>query len=410
MALHARIGPSSLKATKLCPGRVAANEKAERKPSIEAAEGTFLHDIAAACLDLDLDPFDFVGQTRTVDGFEFTATDELVECMVRALDWIRDQDAELFVECRVNLDPYMPGQFGTLDVAILVLLDDGRWRLIVFDWKFGMGICVPIVGNYQIRAYAIGFIETHLKPRGIEVDEVMMIIEQPRLAGAPRFWEPWTIDVAELMTFGAEMREIYDAANKPDAPRIAGKEQCRFCAVGKPGGCKAYDDFHYEIAQTYFDDDDVDEDRAPQEVPYAGLPPARASYLIRHRTMLDSYLKKLEADGMLQALHNNAPPGLKAIDGPQGDRQWVDEKKVEAMLVKALDEAAYTKKLIGPAGAEKVTKPGRKKAGHPDLWKDLQAQITRAPGKPMLVLASDPRPAKVLAESLLDEEDDDDLI
>lgn len=400
MGVHARIGPSSLKATKLCPGRVRANEFAPRRSSVEAAEGTMLHDIAAACLDLDLEPFAFVGEKHTVDGFEFEVTAELVECMIAGIDWIREQPGALYVECRVNLEPYMPDQFGTLDVGIVC-----GSKLSVFDWKYGMGINVPVVGNYQIRAYAIGFIETYLKPKGIEIEEVHLMIEQPRLAGAPRFWEPWVIDIDELMEFGAEMAAIYRAANEADAPRIAGKEQCKFCAVAAPGRCKEYDDFHFDLAQSFFNEEDTETETAPAR-PY-NLDPVRRSYLIRHASMLTGYLKQLSDEALIDALHGNPPPGLKAIDGDQGDRKWADPAAVETKLVAALAEGAFTKKLLGPAGVEKLAKPGRKKPGHPELWKDLQELITRAPGKPQLVLASDPRPAKILAESLLDEEDDE---
>ena len=228
---------------------------------------------------------------------------------------------------------------------------------------------------------------------------------QPRLAGAPRFWEPWVITYDELMEFGDEMRAIYAAATDPNAKAVAGREQCTFCGGAEPGKCEAYDEFNYALAQTYFDDDDVADDVPPS--PRSNLTPERRSYLIRNGAMLNSYIKQLEEQAVIDALHGNAPPGLKAIDGSDGNRAWSDPAKVEKMLVAAFADDAFTKKLLGPAGVEKLAVPTRKKPGNPELWKDLQELIFRPPGKPQLVLASDPRPAKILAESLLDEEDDD---
>jgi hypothetical protein len=59
-------------------------------------------------------------------------------------------------------------------------------------------------------------------------------------------------------------------------------------------------------------------------------------------------------------------------------------------------------KLIGITDAEKLLKPGRRKAGHPDAWEALQEIVSRKPGRPVLVSATDPRPEVTTADQFDD--------
>jgi hypothetical protein len=383
MAIHARIGPSSLKATKLCPGRVRVNENAGKVTTYFAAEGTLLHDIAENCIEQDFEPADYIGQKRRVDGHDIEVTAEMAESMIDALDWIREQPGTPYVETQVKLDPWMPGQFGTLDLAILdTNPSTGKVRLTVFDWKFGIGLVVPIVGNYQLQAYALGFIETVLKPQGIIPDEILLIIEQPRaFSKAPRYYEPWTLTYEELLPFGDEMAAIMRAADRPDAPRIAGREQCFMCAAASPGGCVEFDKFHFDLLGVV---------TLPE---YELLSPERRAILIQNQSMIQSWLKAIMAQAIESAVAGDPPPGLKAIEGDQGDRFWGNAEMAEKLMKATLAASAFTQKLLSPAQVESVAKPTRTKVGHPELWKELQELVSRKPSKPQLVLASDPRPS-----------------
>jgi hypothetical protein len=81
----------------------------------------------------------------------------------------------------------------------------------------------------------------------------------------------------------------------------------------------------------------------------------------------------------------------KFIEGKQGDRKWKNEKMAEAMLVGVLADKAYQpQKILTASGAAKIL--DKKKTA--ETWKDVFVPlIGRAPGKPMLVIGSDPRPA-----------------
>lgn len=356
-----------------------------------------LHDIAAACIEFGFEPWDYLGRTLSADGYEFTLGDveedhlDPVTPIVGALEWIREQPGELFVETLVSLDPYMPGQFGTLDLAIYT-----PELLTIFDWKFGY-VLVGVISNEQLQAYAIGLIKL-LRELGYKIPKkIRLIIEQPRPTGGARFYTPWEITLDELMGFTEVMEQIWAAANDPEAQRVAGEKQCYYCAAkDEPGGCYAYNRFQLDLIGQKFPD--LDDEDGELELPDSELiTPKRRTFIVRHKQMITSWLKELEASAMGDALSGRPVPGLKAIDGPDGDRAWSDVEVAEAILVETLAADAFTKKLKSPPQAAKLLEPKGKKKGHPEAWEKLQKLIIRPPGKPQLVPIEDPRPAKTVA-------------
>lgn len=256
MTAHAKIGPSSLDRVALCPGSVKASEGIRGGSSIYAAEGTLLHEIAALCIEYGAEPDDFIGRSMIADGFMFTVEPHMMDYIRPALAWIRTKPGEVFVERLCGLDRWMPDQFGTADLAIW---NAETRHLIVFDWKFGAGIPVKTQGNRQIRAYALGFVETYLRPRGEEPITVELVIEQPRNVEGGSHTQPWHILYSELEDFGDELRAIYEAAHAPNPPINPGEKQCRFCAARRRtyGGmipCPAYDEKRKADALSAFDE------------------------------------------------------------------------------------------------------------------------------------------------------------
>lgn len=344
-----------------------------------------MHEVVAECIEQELEPFGFVGRTLEYDGFDIEFTEDMAECMVDGIDWIREQPGKLFVEQRVFLDPYMPGESGTLDIG---MFDCDTAIATIKDWKFGYNL-VQVVGSYQLRAYGVGFYESILKPRGLRPKKFRFIIEQPRATGGCRYYTPWEVDFDEVMAFGEEMAAIKRAADDPNAPRIAGQKQCRFCDA-KETGCAVYEQYMLDLCCAEFDDLDNGEVNLPE---ISILTPARRAFLVRHEDMVTSFFKRLKEDMLQAAIAGDPTPDLKAIDGPAGKRKYTDESAAKSLVEPVFGEESFTKKLKSPAQLEKMMKPGRKNPGHPELWERLQAVITRDPPKPVLVLASDPRPA-----------------
>ncbi len=84
---------------------------------------------------------------------------------------------------------------------------------------------------------------------------------------------------------------------------------------------------------------------------------------------------------------------MKLVTGKLGNRAWGNETEAEATLkgFRLKREEMYSMKLISPTQAEKLIKKD-----NPRRWTKLESLITRAEGKPVVTLESDPRPALVL--------------
>ena len=367
-----------------------------------AAEGTVLHEIAALCLELGLDPYDFSGQTWSSDGFSFTLTDKLLGCMVPALDWLREQPGEFFIETKVSLDPWMADQFGTADVIILYF-DGVDWVVVVFDWKFGAGVPVQVWNNKQLRAYGLGVLHTVCRPRGIEPTKFRLIIEQPRHAQGGNYGEAWEVSLADMLSFGEELRETMRQVEDPNAPLVASEEGCNFCAAWQTeAGCPAYDQMQLETFCGAFDDLDADEPAFPSS---ESLSPERRFYIVQHSKMATKWLAKLHEDSLSAALEGRPDPGSKAVAGRRGNRKFSDPDQAEAIIVEALGDDAYTRSLKPLTDIEVELAPKRGKPGDPEAWSALKALITQSEGKPILVPADDARPA-ITTTPIADEFDD----
>lgn len=414
MTAHARIGPSSLARVIRCPGSVRKTEGLPRRTSRFAAEGTALHEVAELCLLFDLEPHDFFGQRIHADGFDFVIGlgDGQVDPtgMQAGLDWLREQPGDLYVEQRVSLDPWMPGQFGTLDVGII---DWESQTATVFDWKFGSGVRVDPVENEQLQAYALGFVQANW-PFSLHdaPNTVRIIIEQPRCVGGASFADAWVTTWADLQNFGEVMSETYVAASALNAPLNPGRKQCMFCdaknmepADGALGGCEAYDRFMVDMlgAQLPDLDDQIVSGKAPEMPP--NLTGARRAHIVKHADLIRAWLAKLHEDSLEAAIAGAPDPGMKVVIGRRGNRRWTNASEVETILKKALLDDAFTRKLKSPAEAEKDMLPKKGRLGHPEAWAELSDLITQDEGKPVLVEATDARPAIEPLVDLLDDLD-----
>lgn len=387
---HAKIGPSSLDRVVLCPGSVRESEGAPNITTEFAAEGTVLHEIAALCLEFGFEPEDWVGRTMECDGFEFEITHDLVACMYKGLDWLREQPGEFYVEKQVDLTHWMPEQFGTCDVGIWQPELD---RVLIFDWKFGAGIPVQPHGNRQARAYALGFVASYLWPRGIRPSKVRIVIEQPRCAGGGTIGDPWDISFDELLEFGGVMRHAYEQAMDPHAPLIPGGKQCQFCPAKErepePGymtGCKAYDDNMLDLLGSSFESLDDDEPIAPP----VDLTPLRRSKIVRQAKTIEKWLALLHERSIEAAEMGQPDPGMKMVAGRRGHRKWSNEKRAERILKIILHDETFTRKLKSPAQAE--TSMRKDRSSRAERAKALLLKlITQDEGKPVLVDASDDR-------------------
>lgn len=416
MAAHAKLGPSGADRWMTCLPSVSFVDMLVSLSLVEAGgssvyadEGTAAHEIREMCLDLGLDPHHFLGMKIYVNGEPYECTQEMCDFLQPGIDWIRSHTMDPDVEIRVDLSPWLPGQFGTMD---------GGWvsgdTLYASDLKYGMGEAVSAEENRQQKLYALGY--WHYLGRPAAVKKVVVCIDQPR-AGGLKFWE---CAIEELLTFGEECKEVYAelmkiAARAPDYLTVeefyaefkdrfqVTQKGCRWCKARDPNkngsyaGCPARNDFFTEYFQGQFDD----LDKEPEFPSPLLLEPAKRYFIVKHAADAKKWLAAMHEASLAAALDGNPDPGSKAVIGPRGDRYFTDEVKAKELLESALGLGAYKpRQLIGVPDAEKAMKPG-----HPDAWELLSALVDQPAGKPILVPVEDAREPIKAYEDMFDDLD-----
>jgi hypothetical protein len=362
-----------------CPGSVALEAPFPDTSSEFAAEGTLAHEIAAKCLDNDVDPAALIGQRFPVDGFEFTVDQSMAGHVNDYMKLVREyaQGGELLVEKRVGIG-HLTGEEGAGGTSDVIIIKGAE--IIIIDLKYGMGVRVDANENPQLMMYALGALNEY-EIIG-DFDTVTMVIHQPRLNHVSEY----SIPVEELMKFGEEVRNASDRARWADADLVPGEKQCKFCKA--KATCPA---LRADMAEVVGGASSLSEfaDMIPQEVTSETsdnyLPVAMSKV-----EMVEQWCKAVRAETERRLLAGQPVTGYKLVQGRAGNRDWKDAKAVEDMMKKTFrmrDDQVYDFKLISPTKAEKTFKE------NPKRWANLQEQIVRSEGKPSVAPATDKRPA-----------------
>jgi hypothetical protein len=389
---HAYVGPSAWDSWSVCAAYPWMNEQFPSEPTEYSAHGECQHKLRERCLNEGLDADHFIGETVSADGFEFEVDAEWSRWLQPGIDWIREQSGELYVEHRVDLSTWMPGQFGTLDTGIIL-----PELIIINDYKGGKGINVEVEGNGQLMLYALGFWDKVARHK-TEATEFMLVIDQPRIGPGQK---EWRVSLDQLLKFG-EIAALAFQRTQVEEPEFGvSTKGCQMCPGHVNAACPAVHRFCLELIG-------MDPDTTPSEVPVLPqidhLSSEQRSHLIEHAGMLRKWLAGIHNYQLSEAIAGNPTPGLKAV-ATLGDRSWRDEAEAEAYWTgKMPAREVFNKKLKSPAQMERV-------AGTRN-WSKAQVLIVRPEGKPALVPEYDPRPALAPLTDMLDDLDDpiDDLI
>lgn len=373
---HARLAPSGAAQWMNCPGSVNFLDMLgiDDSGGQAAAEGTIMHSFCESALREGRDAYDFVGQTREHEGFRLELTDETADLMQDGLDYIESIPGKLYIERRVDLARWMPGQFGTLDVGIA-----GRDLITIFDWKWGYQP-VKAIKNVQLRIYGLGFWENFAR-HVTKATRFRFVIWQPFAPGGGGEWE---VDLDDLLEFGKEVKKAAEATYPLDAPRIPGPVQCQYCEGAKQMLCKEYAE--YNMAMIVEDFDDMDERISLGVGPRlnTAITPERRAFILRHKAMFEKFLERLHAEALDDALKGFPTPNQKAVYGRKSRRKWRDEADADERLSRSLGEDRFApRKLMSPAMVEKVL-PEK-------IYAKLDELIDHGEPKPILVDLDDAR-------------------
>jgi hypothetical protein len=252
------------------------------------------------------------------------------------------------------------------------------------DLKYGKGVPVYAESNPQALLYALGsyaeffFVENF--------DTVRISIVQPRLDNISE----WEISVTDLLKFGETARVAAEATQDPNAKRIPGEKQCRFCKA--KATCPA---LHKLTADNVM----LDFEQLDQPPQLSKLTDDQLRTVLENKPLIEAWLGSVEQIIAKRLVDGGEFEGFKLVEG-RTMRKWSSEEKAGETLSFLLgDNSAYTKKIISPAQAEKAL--GKK---NKTLIEDL---IVSPRGAATLVKSSDPRPAITAAITDFDAVDGD---
>jgi hypothetical protein len=354
---HATLGASSAHRWAYCPGSVAASADLPNTSSPFAEEGTAAHNLAERTLcDRMIWPDDFENQEMADYVSVYT---QYVERLAVGADLT-------MIEQRVDYSDWVAGGFGTADA--IVLRGD---TLHVIDLKYGMGVQVYAENNPQGMLYALGAYNEIR--HAAEVKRVVISIVQPRLDHI----SAWEISIPDLLKWAEWVSQRAEATAAPDAPRIAGASQCKFCLAKH--NCGALLKHTTDAMLTEFED----LDNLP---PPDTLTEEQVGAALAAKSLIEGWLNAVQAHVVERLENGQGFPGFKLVAG-RSSRSWIDEdaalKNLSEMV--GLDRAMTEPKLISPPQAENVLGSKRKA--------DIQSMIAKAEGKPTLAPDSDKRPA-----------------
>lgn len=359
---HSRLGPSSSHRWINCPGSMRLIERALADglikpdvPSTYAEEGTKAHELAALML-----------QGKAWDKSKYD--DDMIGYVTEYVQFVQSLSQGYgtlpLVEQAVRYDDWVPGGWGTVDAVIV-----GQSSIVVIDLKYGRGVAVDAVGNTQLLLYALGVYQGLDPEHRAKIVDISMYIYQPRLDSITE-WHIWFDD---LLDRAKTINKAAKTALTGDAPLAVG-EWCRFCPAQPV--CKAQYDHMTQVIGEDFDD---------LTTPADLLSPEIVSQVLDDRSAIESWFRAVSEYATERLLDGHPVPGYKLVAG-RSVRQWGDEKTAASVLEVLLgDDAAYTRKLLSPAQAEKAL--DKKDSVH------LARLITKTAGSPTLVPSSDPRPA-----------------
>jgi hypothetical protein len=377
---HADLGASSASRWMQCPGSIRLSADIPNPSSSFAEEGTAAHALAELALSKKQDPDMWLGMS--LEGVE--VTEDMVEHVrtyVEACRAVEKTATKVWIEHRFNLGSLNPPapMFGTGDFVAYRKKDQ---LVEVIDLKYGSGVVVEVVGNKQLRYYALGAV---LSPelKGLPIKKVRMTVVQPRAAHPDGVVRSETITLEELLDFTEDLMAAARATLVEDATLKVG-DHCRFCRA--MAVCPAQKEHAEEVAATEFSV--IPAERVVLPAPES-LTLEQLTDLTGKFPIVEAWMKAVRGhmQGMLE--RGQEVPGFKLVQ-KRALRKWLDEEDAAQELQARMlgEDDIYVKELKSPAQIEKLL--GKKNF-------PSHLVIAKSSGVTM-VPEHDPRPAVAMGE------------
>lgn len=383
-------------------------------PEERDRKGELVHD---EYLVLNVSEERFDEERDSIFGPTIQITETMLDHVDRYVDYCLSFKGVHFTEIRLPLSPYIPDGFGTSDH---IVIDEVNRVMHVIDLKYGTGIKVfagdenesefeddsdededertqPVdeeleaFGNTQGWLYAVGAM---LQYDGLfcDVERIKIHIYQPRLDH---------VSTAEMLadqlwTFAEHAKKKAEECDKGPGVFYPAEWTCRWCPA-KPA-CPALAKATLEQAVKEFSSVEETTDtiqmvdaNAVELVDPQPLTGEQLAAIKSLAPLMESWLNAVKVRCLDMLVQDpSSVPGFKIVEG-RSRRKWVSDAAAKAAMAKVgIEEDAMHKpqSLIGPAQAEKLL-PKKKRLL-------LEDSITKPPGKPTVVLETDPKPRLVI--------------
>lgn len=403
---HSKFGPSKRHRWRQdrCPGSIREEAKFPDERNVAAIDGTHSHTLLNYCLNGKAQQAkEMIGKVMGDHDGDFTVDADRAERVDFALTYIDTRlngglDVKVYSELKV--DPFDMTGFhdaaGTVDVAIF----DGRW-LEVIDYKDGNGI-VAARDNDQLEQYFIGMI-SWLARNGTPFDgtkmNVRMTIIQPKLRarGMPGI-ESVEFQGMEFSRIRTRLVQDLKAAFDPEAPCVAGDEQCKYCKA--KGRCPVMTNTALAATGLQMTDLNMAKEIAGKDP--GGMSSEQIREIIEATPLINQMLKAVADEAMRRMQDGKDVPGLKIVAG-NGMRKWAndDDLEMSKLLIKmGIPKGALFKEtMLSPAQVESLTwsnRAGDIKKLTPRQIETLNSEmVVKGPGKLTVVVEADRRPAVI---------------
>ena len=359
---HALLSASSAARWLACPPSAVAAEGYKNEGTDYTREGTLAHEVAELVARRNLEGADY--PEKFIENPEVTT--EMLSCAIDYADYIqeqiRDDNAVVLLEQRVDFSPWVPDGFGTADCIII----QGK-TMDVIDYKYGQGVAVSAEDNPQMKLYGLGALNDY--GFAYDVETIRLHIYQPRLNN---------ISVDEICV--GKLKAWAEMVVKPTAEKAAKGEgdykpgeHCRFCPHA--GRCRELTRVCTEHVNTH---------GMKASVPV--LASWEVAEVLKMEPLISLWLKRVKEQALTTLLDGGEIPGYKVVAG-RSSRAWADELEVAEELKSAgysLEDITETK-LLSVAAMEKAL--GKKKVAEM-----VGGHIFTSTGSPTIAPATDKRP------------------
>ena len=270
----------------------------------------------------------------------------------------------VFFEVRVDLSEWIPEGFGTCDCCMI-----GSDTLHIIDYKHGKGVKVDAEGNSQMRLYALGALAKFRPVFGNAIKRVITEIIQPRISEEQNTEE---LTTEELLAWGEGIKPTAQAAYSGVGAEFRAGDWCRFCAGraqcrARAAGYTALEEF------------------AAMRPKDNKLSDAEIADLLTRGKGISKWYEELQTYARDALLDGHTIDGWKVVAG-RSTRQFTDQDAaLRELELAGYDQAIlYERKPLTLAALEK-------QVGKEAFAEICGAYITKPPGSPTLVEASDTR-------------------